>query len=581
MTHVTLSPYRRVQLSVILALLQFLLPGFAWILISGLFDRFSFLQKLVLSFVLSISISSLLAAGLSLLNTGYTFLSTAISIILSTIVVGIFLAKRRPSTNPTFRLSFGRNSLPPLTAIAAYAVVLVLLFWSAPFYPTTDANDPVFHAQVTEAVNKGEGKNVLLHANFSVGLHFASSTMGSLLSVDALQSLRILLSLVVLAAIALTYFSANALLGGQRMANIAVLIAAFAMPVEAIHFIRVGTFPNVLADVVVLAILWLIFSYIQKPSLGLGLTLALLGLGGIFAHSSFLLFLLALWISIPVFFLISGSRFRIFAKAVIYSTIGPVVLILVLFGFFARSFERITGYVAATDPLIIFQQLALNFVAFAGPVNTLAIALAALLTIKERRRNIALIFALSWLLLLVGGAFFSSADWRFVLFSLLPAVFLIAGAIGFVFGFDADAINGRMRSAIATRTRILLPLTLIALFVSGGFLGILSRAYDPSMRERQEAVFESMQWLKYNGVGGAVASVGLLSDYRYLPVLTGISYVGDFPRPAAEILALSAEKGFAYVAVAAQSSYFQSFEQAADFRAEYRNSVVVIYFIIR
>jgi hypothetical protein len=88
-----------------------------------------------------------------------------------------------------------------------------------------------------------------------------------------------------------------------------------------------------------------------------------------------------------------------------------------------------------------------------------------------------------------------------------------------------------------------------------------------------------MSWLKQNGGGQSVASVGLSADYRYLTTLTGITYAGDFNESANSTVEQAESAKFAYVAVALQSPQFPTFESSSMVVEKYRNSVVAIFFI--
>jgi hypothetical protein len=170
-------------------------------------------------------------------------------------------------------------------------------------------------------------------------------------------------------------------------------------------------------------------------------------------------------------------------------------------------------------------------------------------------------------------AFVSSQDWRIVLLSLIPGSFLLGSFIESFREFSLGHIN-RSR-----RLRIFTPLLLIALVLSGSFIGLLPRVFDPSTRIRQEAVVDSMLWLRRNDNGRSVASVGLLTDYRYLTTLTGIIYVGDFNEDANSAIAQSKATGFRYVAVASQSPQFPTFESSSIVHEKYRNNIVTIFYI--
>jgi hypothetical protein len=564
---------------VLLAFLEFLVPGYAWILILGLSQRLNFFEKLCLSFLLSVCISGLLTAGFSLITSNYILYSIVVSLGFSFTILGVFYMRgslliKKPLPN------IDRNFLPVLATIGIYVIILLLLNWSAPFYPTADANDPITHAQLAKAIITGDARIVLLQSGYPTGTHFASAILASLLSIDALQSLRILLSLVLLDVLFLAYFSANALLGSRRAASITVLVAAFVLPVDAIHFIWIGTFSNILEDAIILALLWLIFVYARQPSFALGATMSLLGFAALFIHSSFLLFLGALWISIPFLFIFSKSNLRNYLKAVTYLTIGFLLFSILAWPVFVKNLTAILRFATSPPPILLsLHHLTWNFTLFAGPINPIVILLAIVFAVKKQRNTMGLVFAGVWMIFLVASSFLSSIDWRFVLFSLLPGTFLIGSMIG-----SASSLLGAVLkngSQYRKCARIVVPIILIVLTVSGGFSVILPRVYDPSSRARQQDIFDSMRWLKQNAGERAVASVGLRLDYRYLPVLMGIAYAGDFNESAQAILSLSLTGDFSYVVVATENPYFDSFMMNSVFHVEYRNEIAVVFSIGR
>jgi hypothetical protein len=126
---------------------------------------------------------------------------------------------------------------------------------------------------------------------------------------------------------------------------------------------------------------------------------------------------------------------------------------------------------------------------------------------------------------------------------------------------------------------MLVPILLCVLILSGSFVSLFPRVFDPSSRIREEAIVDSMSWLKQNDDGQSVASVGLSADYRYLTTLTGISYAGDLNESANSTVAEARGANFAYVAVAVQSPQFPTFQSSNMMDQKYRNSIVAIFFI--
>jgi len=557
---------------------ELFLPGYAWILFSGLNRRLGVIERVAISFVISVSFTSLFTAGLSLATSHYIIYSVAGSLGLSLIL--LVLSFRHGNLFGRSFPKLDRTMLPVVATACIYVVILVSLFWSSPFYPTADADDPITHAQVVQGVSNGLGRMLLLHSNFAIGMHFVSAVLARLLAVDSLDAIRFLLSMTIVVSVFLTYFCARSLLGNRNAANLTLIVAAFIIPADAIHFIKVGTFPNILSDALVLAMLWLMVSYTREPSRALGLTLTFLAVAGLFEHSTFLMFLAALWVVLPVFLVFYRRYFKNYLKSVLFTTAGLFFLFVLLGSFLSASLGRIfTGYVASsfspTPVPLLLQVLVWNYLTLASPLATLSILAAFVFVLVNQRKIIWPIFTCIWFGLLVVAAIISPQGWRFILLSLIPASFLLGNSLGFLKELSSPSAGRNWSGA----RRVLLPVLLCGLIISGSFVGLLPRVFDPSSRIREEAVVDSMSWLKQNGDGQSVASVELSSDYRYLTTLTGIAYVGDFNESANSIVEQAGGARFGYVAVAVQGTQFPTFESSSMVVEKYRNSVVAIFFI--
>ena len=78
------------------AISAFFLPGYAWVLISGLSSRINRVEQTTLAFVISLVLLSLLTAGLSLVTQQYLHFSLIISIVGSLAVLSLYTLKNRP-----------------------------------------------------------------------------------------------------------------------------------------------------------------------------------------------------------------------------------------------------------------------------------------------------------------------------------------------------------------------------------------------------------------------------------------------------------------------------------------------------
>jgi hypothetical protein len=566
-------------LTVFLAVFELLLPGYAWILISGLHRLLSKLEKVVLSFVLSLCFSSLLTAALTFATPDYLSVSVEITIVAAVLVIGVCLAKQHTHFSKPRRIPLSTGSRALDFTILVYAILIIGLFWSAPYYPTAQAPDLLTHTLVTNAIVSGDGRSTLLTAGFPLGLHFVAATISTLIDVGALQTLRIVVSAALMATVPLVYMSARELLGEPKAAGMTVLVAAFALPVDALHLVRIGTFPNLMSDAIILTVVWLAFRYVRRPSRSLGVTLTLLGLGGTFMHSSFLILLAVLWLSVPVVFVLFRDDARDFLGATVYSSIGLVLFAVLAFFSLQANVQRIVQlyFVAAGASAwrIAYTEFARSVLTFLGPVNAIALACSAVFVIKHRK-NLGLAVSLLWMGLMVPGAFLSGQEYRFILFIMLPGAYLIGGMLANA-PHSLEAISSHSFSKLGKLVVVMLFLVLV---VSSVFPDIAIQSFNPAGRDRQTSVYDSMMWLQHSSsCAGGAASVGLWPEYEYLPALTGVPYFGDFSRPIDYVLQESMTLGFDCVVVSKNNQHFQQFNNNSAFEEEYQNELTTIFTI--
>jgi hypothetical protein len=563
-------------LSVIIAVIDFTLPGYAWVLITGIAKRLTLLGRLAFSFLLSLCLLSLLTAGLTTLTTSY-LLCAALMPLASLVAIALVIRK---SSFRSVKMKIGQEVLAVMVILLAYFFIFLLNFWSAPFYPNTVTLDPAIHAQFVTGILQGKGREILLRSAYPTGLHFAAALFASLTSLSALQALRIILSVVALAAFVLVYESAHVMFGGKRAAAFVALVAAFAIPIDPSLFIWLGLYANALADAIIIMLLWLFFSYMAHPSRRLGATLAIVTLAGVFAHTSVLVFLCAIWALAPFVYLLFRPKFRAYLRAASYAISLLALFAVILSPIYRGILAHVQGYSKLASPLtlrvfsIVYISLWYNFYVYAGSVAMSAIGASIILFSIRYRGHLGQLLMIVWTALLMVGAFFTSEAWRFAFFALVPGYLLVGSLV------SSSSRLARLAKIQTKQVSRLFPVAvLLFLTVSGTFPNLLARSYDPAARERQISVVDSMQWLSKNGCTDGVLSIGLGADYAYLSILTGLRYVGDFEEPAGEALNQSARLGFHCVAVAAQDRFLPTYTSTAGFELKYRNNVAVVFFV--
>jgi len=570
--------------SFLLVVAEFLLPGYAWILISGLSNRLNFSERFVLAFVLSFSFASLLTAALAFFTPNYLGLSPAISLLIAAVVLIGYVLKRRPPIHQTIPKT-KLPSLQILFAVCAYVLLLIALFWSTPHYPTVDAPDLLTHARLAEQILQGGGKEVLLVDKFPTGLHFASALLANTFQLNALDALRTLTALIVLAIIPLIFSTARVLFQDERAAGLTVMIGAFALPVDAFHLARIGTFPNTAGDVLILTVLWLFLSYVRQPNRALGISLAFLNVAGMFMHSSFLIFFAVLWVAAVLVLIFSKKVRRNYSRGLLYSSVGLAVFSPALFYFVQGNVGRVlSSYVdfgQMTDPGLLrvgYFNFLYNIGYLVGWPSFALVALGVVLILKRKHSDAGMVLMLVWTGFLVVAPLLSGHSDRFVLFVMLPATFLVGSSFA-TFSERLGRARAHMNHGTKKLVRLVIPIMLVVLVLTGSFPTLVPYVYNPYGRTRQNAIFDSMIWLKGSPCASGVASSGLWPDYQYLPALTGIPYAGDFLKPPEIVLQKSNQLNFKCVVVATNSLYFPSFQATARLKQEYQNEMLAVFLI--
>jgi hypothetical protein len=476
-----------------------------------------------------------------------------------------------------------------LLCLLAFALFLAAYFWSTPYYPAAPAADALAHAQFTQSISSGNGRTVLLHANYPVGLHFASALVMTLLGLNALESLNALSSLVLITSPILIFMAAQALFRDGSVAALTAVVGTLILPVDAMHFVLIGTYPNMVEDTIVLVTIFLFFSYLKEPSMPIGVTLALVGVAGVFMHSSFLLFLAALWVlSSLVYVLFRGKgQIRPYFQACIFSTAGIFFAALVALSFLRGNLERVLGAYSITNYIggatttqllqsivVVYETLAQNVLFLVKPLNIIATILGFILVAARVRQSVAHTFVAGWFAILVALSLVSGQTDRFVLFSMVPAIFLV----GYLVGNIPD-----LKKMKSIDRRIVVAVALIVLVAFGGFVPLLPIAIDPSRRVHQENIVASMEWLEQNPCPSETASLGMGLDYRYLPILTNLEYSGALPSSMTpdRVLEESKAMGVGCVVMQTGNPIIHSFELNQGFQERYRNTEVAIFFITR
>lgn len=281
-----------------------------------------------------------------------------------------------------------------------------------------------------------------------------------------------------------------------------------------------------------------------------------------------------------VFFVFRGRReVGLYFQGCTYSTLGILVAAIIALPFLKGNVERVFAsysifhFVSGTNTaqmlqaiMVVYETLAYNLVVLIKPLTLIAIVLGIILVAKRGSQSIGQTFAASWFTVLVILSFLTVETDRFVLFLMVPSIFLVGNLVGNI------PFPDKTRLRMVNR-RVIVACVLIVLVAFGAFLPLIPVAFSPSRRLHEQYIFDSMEWLQQNRCPSGVASLGLDFDFRYLPVLTNLQYSGSLPSTtnSDQVLQESRVMGFGCVVMQTGNPNFHSFEVNQAFQERYRN----------
>jgi hypothetical protein len=471
----------------------------------------------------------------------------------------------------------------PAALFLFHMVLWTIYLISYPYFPNTEPPDAVWHAEITLSVLRGAFTTPIAQAGFAGGSHILFAFVSTYFGLTVISAERVTAAFVESLSVLVAYCVFQRILP-KLSADYAAVAYAVITPAGFVYYANVGAYPNIVGDFFVLTAILLAVTIQARLTLSSVLTAIVVEALALIAHVSVLIFtLLVVWFSVVVF-----TKFRPQFRAYVISNIGffllPLAAVLVASVLVNRELAYVSGYYLTlqNDLGLVLRVWLHNYLFLAGAVNFVLLIVAFVWTIVKWRKSLWPAFLAAWFTVLVILVLIGTQDSRMVLLSFVPG----AGLIGILLSKLQETLEKatmlRVRSQRVGKivVNVLMLLLVVGLAANGPSAYALSHAFGSGKAARQGQIYDSMVWIQTNTPrDSVVVSVGLPLEYRYLPILTNRTYMGDFQLNSTEILKLRPALSFNYVAVSAGFSGLNTFYASNAFRPACQNAEVVVFVV--
>ncbi len=556
--------------------------GFGWLYVSRIARRTNALEKIVLAATLTIA-SAILAGSLAIATAlSFEHISNAILVLGAVSLLGVWLFEKPSFALPKTIVKTLQRYWLPASLFCFHIALWTIYFINYPYFPNTDPIDVVWHSDITASVIRRAIVNPVAEAGFPAGSHILFAFTSAYFGISVLASVRIVTAVVEALSVLVAYCLFQRILPAGRAAAYSTVAFSLLIPSGLVYYARLGAYPNIVGDFFVLASLLVARIVSERLTLPSIFVAALIQSTALISHISVpIVAALVIGFSAVVF-----RQFRAQFHAYLVSNIGffflPTAALLATPSAMARQLAYVSKYYLELNNILglVLQQWLHNYLLFVGPFNFLLLLAALGLVVVTARKLIWPLFLSVWFGLLFLMVFVSTNDWRLILLSLIPG----AGLLGILLERLHETLQGvAMRSIDHARTRrtlvALVMLFLIALSIAGGpTIFAVNEASANGQTLKQRGIYESMLWLRDNSPNdSAVISVSLQKEYRYLPIITNLSFRGDYRVASEDIVKLRGTLVFNYVAVSADFYGLETFYRSSAFKAQYWNAAVVVF----
>jgi hypothetical protein len=586
--------FRIIGFGVLLTLLgSSLLYGFR---ISKFFSRFEMVFTGLALGLLTITPIMLILERLAIkINLPHTLLGFSMLMLLM-----LFLGRKKQSL-PEIELIRHPLKARILLAGMLSASTLICLFLFIR-YPIFHLNwltiDPVTHASHTLTIlSSGTVSQIL---PYRPALHCTSALACMIMGIEPFLTPRYIAGFIYAVTPVYMYLATSEMFKSWKTGLISAFFINFFFATSLRYFSDIGTWAALLADMLILAFLFLFFRLykLHKFSVYIFIAFLVIALNLVHMESMMLVGLLIIFM-VAACFKVKFKEKALLGKllSIIFgvSIFTPYIVIHLLPLLTAKGGELwILGWVPALGGFYhklyeVSPFLYTAWIHFNMPVGLLLVLVGCVLILIYKRGSGA-IFSILWFVLAFSLSF---AAWqleilepyRILMFSILPAsmigAFFLEKLLTFIYAKTSSLTYVRIINVVNKYLTVALIIVFIANL--GSLHGILLLAFTPSTSPSQGeihlAVYDSMLWIKNNvREGDGIASIEIPLYSKYYKVVVGKGdYLGDYSLPPDRLSKQLERKDMKYIAVLKMSSYYLDFENAPSLLKTYENKYITIY----
>jgi len=573
--------------------------GSIWLSLSGLSRQMDAFGKAVCS--LSFGVVFAVLAGFVSFLVGFEHVDL-VTVFLTLVLLVLFLVRRRFAgiARPVkMRWLDKKYGLP--ISLSCVHVIFFAVYWIVfPYFPTTSSLDAWNHLVETTTVMRSVVSGLTETQLTELGAHSLFAFVYSFVGGSLLNSLRVTSAVVDILSILVGYclFQRVFRERNQRIPEYATIVLSLMLPSDLIYFFYTATYANILGDFFIMLCLLAILISSEQFSVSSVVTLIIVEALALLSHMSVIIFGTVMLACSIVVFKYYPQKIRNYLLTNLGFILLPMIALVMPPHLLYRELDQIITFykyfAVQSNPANVLHVWIANYVSYAG-ILAFGVTLVAVAWTVTRARHFESFLLAVWFTFLFLGIFFESVtnNWRFVLFSFVPASALVGRLLAQIHHRLYLLLGKNIRNArmcVACR-RIAMIGIIIFLIVSGTFPRMLAATYYAAGGglQKQIMIHTSMVWLASNAtLGGIVVSVDA-PEYMYLYGSSKLSYIGDYefltvadgypgnPYEASSLVALQGTLHFSYVVVSAHYVGLQNYRACGALKLIFENSEVAIF----
>jgi hypothetical protein len=558
-----------------------LLAGTAWLLVSRLHRNANVLECIVLSVCLGLATVILIGCLIVVIHLPFwqayeLIIGCGVALLLVSLCTN-----HEISIRGLMGLQYSAYWLP--VVLFVFHLTLWALYMNTyPYFSNTSDPDVLWHWQITNSILAGGNAGPVAVAGFPDGAHILFAVVSSYFQINVLTAMRIMAAFVESCSVLVAYCLFHRLLVSKLAADYASVAYAIIIPAGLVYYAGLGAYPNILGDFFVLMSFLVALLVPRNFSLRSVITVVLVDGVALVSHVSVVIFALLVIVYSPFVFWVYRSQLRDYLISNSGFFLFPAAAVLVASFLVKRVLNYISSlyFQIATNLMVYAQVWAHNFLALPGPLNFVLLLAGFLWALAKGRKSMWLMFVVAWFALLNGLVFFATFGDRLILLSFVPG----AGLMGLILTEVHETIRRITLRRIAEPNlrRLFVIIAMVGLVlilaINGPGRMYVGQVLVSGQVAMQRGIYESMLWIGANTtLGSSVVSVGLWKWYRYLPLVTNRSWVGDFQLGPDQLLRMRTSLGFNYIVVSTSFTGLPTFYAADALHLAYENSNVAIF----